>query len=93
MGTAVSAGTGRAALVGSLSVPQAWTGAAPMASTGQAAALADTGLGAAPPAGEYEPGMLGALPSANPTGRSISAALPDRRFLVRPAMVPPWSTV
>jgi PPE-repeat protein len=93
MGAAVSAGTGRAALVGSLSVPQTWTGAAPMASAGRAAALADTGLGAAPPASEREPGMLGALPSAGPAGRSTPAALPDARFLERPAMVPPWSTL
>ena len=93
MGAAVSASTGRAALVGSLSVPQTWTGAAPMASTGRAAALADTGLGAAPPATEHEPGMLGALPLADPAGRSIPGALPDPRFLERRATVPPWSTV
>jgi PPE-repeat protein len=94
MGAAVSAGTGRAALVGSLSVPQTWTGAAPMASTGRAVALAGTGLGAAPPATAHEPGgMLGGLPVAGPAGRSRLGVLPDTRFLERPAMVPPWSTV
>jgi PPE-repeat protein len=93
MGAAVSASTGRAALVGSLSVPPTWTGAAPTASAGRVAALADTSQGAAPPAGQHEPGMLGGLPLAGPAGRTIPAALPDRRFLERPAMVPPWSTV
>jgi PPE-repeat protein len=93
MGAAVSAGTGRAALVGSLSVPQTWTEAAPMASTDRTAALAGTGFGAAPPASEHAPGMLAGLPSAGPAGRGIPAALPDPRFLERPAMVPPWSTL
>jgi PPE-repeat protein len=93
MGAAVSAGTGRAALAGSLSVPQTWTEAAPMASMDRAAALAGTGLGAAPPASEHAPGMLAGLPSAGPTGRGIRAVLPDPRFLERPAMVPPWSTL
>jgi hypothetical protein len=62
-------------------------------SMGRAAALARTGLGAAPPATEHEPGLLGALPSANPGGRSVPAALPDRPFLELPAIVPPWSKV
>ena len=93
MGAAVAAGTGRAALVGSLSVPHTWTEAAPMASMGRAAALAGTGFGAAPPASEHTPGMLAGLPSAGPAGRGIPAALPDPRFLERPAMVPPWSTL
>jgi PPE-repeat protein len=94
MGAAVSAGAGRAALVGSLSVPQTWTGAAPMASAGPAAALAGTGLGAAPPATAPGPGnTLAGLPLAGPGQRSIRGFLPDSRFLERPAMVPPWSTV
>jgi PPE-repeat protein len=94
MGAAVAAGTGRAALVGSLSVPQTWTEAAPMASMGRAAALAGTGFGAAPPASAQEPGgVLGGFPSAGPAGRSIPGVVPDPRFLERPAMVPPWSTV
>jgi hypothetical protein len=76
-----------------LSVPQTWAGAAPMASAGRGAALAGTDLGAAPPATAHGPGMLGGLPLAGPAGRSVPAALPDRRFLERPAMVPPWSTV
>jgi PPE-repeat protein len=93
MGAAVSSSTGRAALVGSLSVPQTWTGAAPIASTARAAAPASTGLGAAPPATEQGPGMLGGLPLAGPTGRGLPAVLPDPRFLERPPMVPPWSTL
>ena len=93
MGPAVSAGTGRAVLAGSLSVPQTWTEATPMASTDRAVALVGTDLGAAPSASEHAPGMLAGLPSAGPAGRGIPAALPDPRFLERPAMVPPWSTI
>jgi PPE-repeat protein len=93
MGTAVSAATNRAALVGSLSVPHTWTHAAPMASAARTAALAGTEAGAVPPASEHAPGMLAGLPSAGPAGRGIPAALPDPRFLERPAMVPPWSTL
>jgi PPE-repeat protein len=94
MGAAVSASTGRAALVGSLSVPQTWTSAAPMASTARAAALAGTGFGAAPPATAPGPeGMLGGLPLPGPAARSIPAVVPDARFLQRPAMVPRWSTL
>ena len=89
-GVAVSAGTGRAALVGSLSVPQTWTGAAPMASTGPASALAGTELPATTPGSD---GMLGGLPLAGSAGRGLRGGLPDARFLERPAMVPPWSTV
>ena len=93
MGPAVFAGTGRAVLAGSLSVPQTWTGTAPMASTDRTVALVGTDLGAAPSASEHAPGMLAGLPSAGPAGRGIPAALPDPRFLERPAMVPPWSTI
>lgn len=85
----VSAGMGGARLVGSLSVPQAWTTAAPMR-----AALAGTGLDAAPTANADGLGsMLGGLPVAATSGRSISGVVPDSRFLERPAMVPRWSTV
>jgi PPE-repeat protein len=48
-GPAVSAGVGRAGLVGSLSVPQGWAGAAPTIRT-VAAALPQSGLGAVPAA-------------------------------------------
>ncbi|KKC05796.1 PPE family protein [Mycobacterium nebraskense] len=87
----VSAGMGSAGLVGSLSVPQAWTAAAP---TGAATTLAGTSLGAvqAADAGGLG-GMLGGLPIAGPAGRGVGAVVPDARFLERPAMVPPWSTV
>jgi PPE-repeat protein len=93
MGAAVAAQTGRAALVGSLSVPPTWTGAVPTAALGRAAALAGTSGGAAAPATEQGPGMLGGLPVAGQPGRGIPAVVPDPRFLERPAMVPPWSTV
>ncbi|MCV7075773.1 PPE family protein [Mycobacterium szulgai] len=88
-GAAVSAGMGRAGLVGSLSVPQTWTTAAPARA---AAALAGTGLGAAPAAdADGLGGMLGGLPLAGTGGRGIAGIVPDARFLERPPMVPRWS--
>ncbi|VBA37491.1 putative PPE family protein PPE29 [Mycobacterium innocens] len=86
-GAAVSAGMGRAGLVGSLSVPQAWTTAAPARAV---AALAGTGLGAAP-AVDGPGSMLGGLPLAGPAGRGVAGVVPDSRFLERPPMVPRWS--
>ncbi|KZS68186.1 PPE family protein [Mycobacterium ostraviense] len=86
---ALSAGMGQAGLVGSLSVPQAWTAAAPARA---AAALAGTGLGAAPAAdGSGLGGMLGGLPLAGMPARGIAGVVPDARFLERPPMVPRWS--
>ncbi|KAA1249343.1 PPE family protein [Mycobacterium simiae] len=90
-GAAVSAGLGRAGLVGSMSVPQTWTTAAP----GRvAAALTGADLGAAAAAGADAPGgMVGGLPLAGAAGRGVGAVVPDARFLERPPMVPRWSTV
>nr|VTP04377.1 putative PPE family protein PPE29 [Mycobacterium riyadhense] len=88
-GAAVSAGMGRAGLVGALSVPQTWTTAAPARAV---AALAGTGLGAAPAAdADGLGGMLGGLPLAGTAGRGLAGVVPDARFLERPPMVPRWS--
>lgn len=90
-GAAVSAGMGRAGLVGSLSVPQTWTSTAPARAV---TALASTGLGAASAAdADGMGGMLGGLPLAGTAGRSAASIVPDARFLERPAMVPRWPTV
>ncbi|KZS69483.1 hypothetical protein A4G29_02990 [Mycobacterium kansasii] len=90
-GTAVSAGMGQAGLVGSLSVPQSWTTAAPAKA---AAALTGTGLSAAPAADAAVPGsMLGGLPLAGAAARGVAGIVPDARFLERPPMVPRWSNL
>ena len=87
-GAAVSAGMGKAGLIGSVAVPQAWTTTAPARAV---AALAGTGLGAAPAAdADGLGGMLGGLPLAG-AGRSVAGVVPDARFLERPPMVPRWT--
>ncbi|QNI07760.1 PPE family protein [Mycobacterium kubicae] len=86
---AVSAGTGRAASIGALSVPPSWTATAPALSP--AAALSGTGLGAASAAEAGEPAsVLGGMPLASLEGRAGGGMVPDARFLERPAMVPRW---
>lgn len=91
LSAAVSAGTGRAASVGALSVPQSWGAAVPAISPA-ATALPGTGLGTVPAGVAGDPGgMLGGLPLAGATARGIPGGLPDARFLERPPMVPSWS--
>jgi len=81
----VSADLGRAPSIGTLSVPQAWTAAAP-ATTSGAAALSGGGLNWVAPAGASETGsMLGGVPMTGMAGRSVGAAvLKDglRRFVM-----------
>lgn len=90
-GTTVSAGMGRAGLVGSLSVPQSWTATVPAKA---AAALTGTSLGAAPAADSGVPSsMLGGLPLAAAGERGAAGIVPDPRFLERPPMVPRWSNL
>ncbi|RFZ14383.1 putative PPE family protein PPE29 [Mycobacterium marinum] len=89
-GAAVSADTGRAALIGALSVPQSWTAAAP-AINPAATALSSTGLSAASAAEAGEPAsVLGGMPLASIAGRAGGGLVPDARFLERPAMLPRW---
>ncbi|RFZ08693.1 putative PPE family protein PPE29 [Mycobacterium marinum] len=89
-GAAVSAGTGRAALIGALSVPQSWTAAAPAISPA-AAALSGTGLSASAVGAGEPASVLGGMPLASMAGRAGGGLVPDSRFLDRPAMVPRWS--
>ncbi|PBJ43714.1 PPE family protein [Mycobacterium avium subsp. hominissuis] len=90
---AATAGMGRASLVGALSAPQSWAAAASPISPG-ATALFGTSLNAVPSAEAGVPGaMLGGLPLANMSGRGITGALTDTRFLIRPPMVPRWSEI
>ncbi|MBV9349949.1 MAG: PPE family protein [Mycobacterium sp.] len=88
LGGAVSGGLGRAALLGPLSVPPAWTAIAPPTSS-LGSALGGTPLAAPPAAAVGMPGM----PLAGIARGTDGAALTDTRFLVRPPMVPPWAAV
>jgi PPE-repeat protein len=89
LGPAVSAGLGRAATLGPLSVPPSWTAVAPPVSP-IGSALGGTPL-TAPPA--VATGMPGFAPTGM-TGRGAAvAAAADTRFLNRPPMVPGWSAV
>jgi len=88
----VSAGLGRAAALGALSVPQSWATPSTMPLI-PAAGLPNTALSAAPEvAGDGQAGLLGGLPSSGMAGRGATAMVPDPRFLERPFMLPPWST-
>jgi PPE-repeat protein len=87
---AVTAGVGRAASVGMLSVPQSWASAAPAFSQ-VAPALPVTSASAAPAVMSGGPGgTLGGMPMlANATrGMSAPTAPPPLRIGFRPSMVP-----
>lgn len=90
---AVSAGMGRAATVGALSVPQTWASAGPALSPA-AAALPSNSLAAAPEAAAAGPGGLLAAPLSTMAGRSIgNLGETDLRFMPRLTVVPPSATV
>jgi hypothetical protein len=80
---AISAGMGHATSVGALSVPTAWTGAAPSASS--AAALPAGGGGPAVAAGAPA-GMPSMMPITTAGGRQASPA--PSRFELRSTVVP-----
>ncbi|HME78786.1 MAG TPA: PPE family protein [Mycobacterium sp.] len=86
--TAVTAGVGRAATLGALSVPQGWASAAPAFSQVSSALPGATGgLGAAPPVAPGAPaGPLGA-PTANTAARGGTSSPLAARYNVRPAVV------
>jgi PPE-repeat protein len=89
LGQAVSAGLGRAASLGPLSVPPSWTAVAPPVSP-IVSALGGTPL-TAPPA--VAAGMPGLAPTGMAGRGAAVAAAADTRFLNRPPMVPGWSAV
>jgi len=82
----VTAASGRAASLGSLSVPQGWTSAAPAFSQVASALPAGGGLPAAPAAPGVPAGPIGA-PPANASGRGSASSPLAARYYVRPAMV------
>ncbi len=85
-GSAVSAGIGRATLVGSLSVPQSWATAAPATTPAAATAFPAAGWTAAPAVGEMAgaPGMPG-MPMMGTGARGIGFAAP--RYGFRPTVM------
>ena len=86
-GTAVTAGVGRAASLGVLSVPQGWTSAAPAFSQVASALPAASGLGATPPVVPGGPGAPFGPPLANMAGRQGTSAPLAPRYYFRPAVV------
>jgi PPE-repeat protein len=88
LGSGVSAGLGKAASLGPLSVPSSWTAVAPTTSP-IASALGSTPL-TGPPA--VAPGVPG-VPLGVPGRGAAAAAGMDTRFLERPPMVPHWAGV
>jgi PPE-repeat protein len=89
LGSGVSAGLGKAASLGPLSVPSSWTAVAPTSSP-IASALGGTPLAGPSPVAAGAPG----IPLAGVSGReAVSAASMDTRYLERPPMVPHWAGV
>lgn len=80
---AISAGMGHATTVGALSVPTAWTGMTPAAST--MAAFPASGAGAAAPVAAHS-GMPPMMPITSMGGRPTAQAAP--RFELRSTVVP-----
>jgi PPE-repeat protein len=89
-GSAVSAGVGRATLVGAMSVPQSWAAAAPPGTSGALMASSSGGWAIAPGAGTEMtatpgvPGMPG-MPMGASGGRGFGFAAP--RYGFRPTVV------
>jgi len=89
-GSAVSAGVGRATLVGAMSVPQSWAAAAPPGTSAPLMASSSGGWAIAPGAGTETagvPGMPGmpAMPVGATGGRGFGFAAP--RYGFRPTVV------
>jgi PPE-repeat protein len=77
--TPVTAGLGRAALIGGLTVPSSWTAAAPAIRLA-AVALPATGLGATPEVFAGSPGILfSEMAVASMAGRAIGGSVSPRR--------------
>lgn len=89
LGNGISAGLGKAASIGPLSVPPSWTAVTPPISP-VGSALGETPLAAPPAVAAGMPGMPVGTMAARGTAGVASA---DTRFLVRPPMVPSWAAV
>lgn len=87
MGGAVTAGVGRAASLGALSVPQGWTSSAPAFSQVASAMPGASGLSATPPAGPGSPTAPLAPRLANTAERPSTSSPLAARYYVRPPMV------
>jgi PPE-repeat protein len=85
--TAVSAGVGRAATLGALSVPPGWTSAAPAFSQVPSALPSAGQLGGPQPAAASSPTAPFGAPAANTVQRGGASSPLAARYNVRPAMV------
>jgi PPE-repeat protein len=85
-GTAVTAGVGRAASLGALSVPQGWTSAAPAFSQVTSALPGASGLGATPPIAPGAPAGPFGAPMANTAARGGTNSPQAARYNFRPAV-------
>jgi PPE-repeat protein len=86
-GGVVTAGVGRAASLGVLSVPQGWASAAPAFSQVSPALPTASGMGARPPVMPSGPTSPFGAPLANTTERVSTSTPLAARYFVRPAMV------
>jgi PPE-repeat protein len=86
-GAAVTAGVGRAATLGVLSVPQGWTSAAPAFNQVASALPAASELGATSPVVPGGPAAPFGAPMANTAGRAGGSSPLAARYYVRPTMV------
>jgi PPE-repeat protein len=89
LGNGISAGLGKAASIGPLSVPPSWTAVTPPISP-VGSALGETPLAAPPAVAAGMPGVpVGTMAARGAAGVGMA----DTRFLVRPPMVPSWAAV
>lgn len=91
LGSAIAAEAGKAATIGPLSVPPAWT---PVIPPTLGATLGNVPLTAPGAGARAAPGVQGPPSFVPPMALGRGGppiVLPDNRFLARPAMIPSWS--
>jgi PPE-repeat protein len=91
LGSGVSAGLGKAASLGPLSLPPSWSAVAPAAPSPVGSALGGNPLAAPPQVATGVPGIV--PPGAGASAGARAGAMIDDRFLIRPPMVPSWAEV
>ena len=91
LGSGVSAGLGKAASLGPLSLPPSWSAVAPAAPSPIGSVLGGNPLAAPPQVAAGVPGVV--PPGAGASAGARAGAIIDDRFLIRPPMVPSWPEV
>jgi PPE-repeat protein len=89
-GPAVTAGLGRAASIGALSVPQSWAAAVPTMSSAATALPGSGGWNTLPVSGPAGPAGVPVMPITGMAGRGAGGLADASRLLPRPNMVPRW---